>query len=387
MVALGILSTYPPTQCGLAKFSESLRDHLIAGDSDCQVGIVQVMDGPPPTERRAEVAARLEDDPGDGAVLEALNGFDAVIVQHEYGIYSGRDGEDVTTVLDAVERPVIVVLHTVLDQPTEHQRSVLEQTMDRADRVVVLSRTAARRLTKVYGVPPADVVVIPHGARVTPPPPRTLGSALRTLGSALRRPAPPTLLSWGLISPGKGIEWAIDAVAELRTMGLETRYLVVGETHPKVRERYGEAYRDSLKLRADQRQVADLVEFDAAYEDEQRLHTLIEESDVILLPYESREQVTSGVLIEAVAARKPVVATAFPHAVELLGEGAGQLVPHKDPVAMARALRRILTVPGVAADLAARAGRLAPEFAWSAVAERYRELVEDLVDSAARLAA
>jgi len=114
---------------------------LIAGDSDCQVGIVQVMDGPPPTERRAEVAARLEDDPGDGAVLEALNGFDAVIGQHEYGIYSGRDGEDVTTVLDAVERPVIVVLHTVLDQPTEHQRSALEQIMDRADRVVVLSRT------------------------------------------------------------------------------------------------------------------------------------------------------------------------------------------------------------------------------------------------------
>jgi len=396
LVALGILSTYPPAQCGIAKFSQSLHDNLIA--ADCDVGIVQVRDGPLPAGRRAEVVATLEDDPGDAAVLEALNGFDAVIVQHEYGIYGGRDGEHVTTVLDAVERPVIVVLHTVRDQPTGHQRSILEQIVDRADRVVVLSQTAKRQLREVYGVPAADVVVIPHGARVAPPPLRTLGSA-RPLKSALpwnwalpwnralRRATLPTILSWGLISPGKGIEWGIDAVAGLRGMGVEARYLVVGETHPKVRERFGEAYRDSLRLRAGLREVADLVEFDAAYEDEQRLHTLIAGADVILLPYESKEQVTSGVLIEAVAARKPIVATAFPHAVELLGGGAGRLVPHRDSAAMARALRRILTVPGVAADMTARAGLLAPDFAWSAVAYRYRELAGDLMDSAARIAA
>ncbi|MFL6114370.1 MAG: glycosyltransferase [Catenulispora sp.] len=385
-MALGILSTYPPAQCGLAKFSESLRDHLIAGDSDCQVGIVQVLDSPLPAKRRAEVVATLDDDPADRAVLEALNGFDAVIVQHEYGIYGGQDGEHVTTVLDAVRRPVIVVLHTVRDQPTEHQRSVLEQILARADRVVVLSRTAARRLREVHGVPPTEVVDIPHGARVAPPPALLPGPA-RPVASAPRRAAPPTLLSWGLLSPGKGIEWAIDAVAELRTRGVTARYLIVGQTHPKVRERFGEAYRDSLKARAEQRQVADLVEFDAAYEDEQRLHTLIAGADVIMLPYESKEQVTSGVLIEAVAARKPIVATAFPHAVELLGAGAGRLVRHRDSVAMARELRRILTVPGVAADLTARTGRLAPDFAWPAVAGRYRTLAEELVDSAARLVA
>ncbi|GAA2002105.1 glycosyltransferase [Catenulispora subtropica] len=380
MATFGVLSTYPPAACGLATFSQSLRDHLIAGDPSCDVGVVQVLDGTQEDGRRLEVVAALD---AEGvrteAAAEALNRYDTVIVQHEYGIYGGRDGENVTDVLDAVRRPVIVVLHTVLTEPSEHQRDVLENIVERADRVVVLSRTAARRLTKVYRVPPENVEVIPHGARVASRP--------HKLAQALHHMKRPTILTWGLIGPGKGIEWAIDALAELRAVGVEPRYLVVGRTHPKVLERQGEAYRDSLKERAVQRGVEDLVEFDAAYEGDRRLHQIIDASDVVLLPYDSREQVTSGVLIEAVAARRPIVATEFPHAVELLGDGAGALVPHRDPVAMARALRHVLTVPGVAADMTAQGARVAPAFAWPAVAQRYRALAGDLAGAAARLAA
>jgi glycosyltransferase involved in cell wall biosynthesis len=381
MATFGVLSTYPPAACGLATFSQSLRDHLIAGDPRCEVGVVQVLDGSQGEGRRPEVVATLDAEGRlTAAAAEALNRYDAVIVQHEYGIYGGRDGENVTAVLDAVRRPVIVVLHTVLNEPTEHQREVLEDIVRRADRVVALSHTAGQRLTKVYNVREERVEVIPHGAQVSPPPRRKLSQALHHL----RRP---TILTWGLIGPGKGIEWAIDALAELRAMGVEARYLVVGRTHPKVLEWQGEAYRGSLKGRARERQVDDLVEFDAEYEGDKRLHEIIDSSDVVLLPYDSREQVTSGVLIEAVAARRPIVATEFPHAVELLGEGAGALVQHRNPVAMARALRHVLTVPGVATDMIAQGGRVAPAFAWSAVAERYHALAERLVGSAARLAA
>jgi len=381
MTTFGILSTYPPAACGLATFSKSLRDHLIAGDPRCDVGVVQVLDGSEGDGRRAEVAATLDaEGRRTDAAAEALNRYDVVVVQHEYGIYGGRDGENVTAVLEGVRRPVVVVLHTVLNEPTEHQREVLEEVCGRAERVVALSHTAGQRLTKVYSVPEERVEVIPHGAKVSPPPRRRLTQALHHL----RRP---TILTWGLIGPGKGIEWAIDALAELRAMGVEARYLVVGRTHPKVLERQGEAYRDSLKKRAQERHVDDLVEFDANYEGDKRLHEIIDSSDVVLLPYESREQVTSGVLIEAVAARRPIVATEFPHAVELLGEGAGALVQHRNPVAMARALRHVLTVPGVATDMIAQGGRVAPAFAWSAVAERYHELGAQLASSAARLAA
>lgn len=380
MARFGMLSTYPPAACGLATFSQALRDHLIAGDPACEVDVVQVLDGAQPVSGRAEVAAVLD---GEGrgldAAIKVLSRCDTVVVQHEYGIYGGRDGERVLEVLDGLRNPVIVVLHTVLSEPTPHQREVLEEIVQRSDRVVVLSHTAGTRLTKVYGVPVERVAVIPHGARVAPPPPQN-GFDLGHV-----RPGPaarPTILSWGLIGPGKGIEWAVDAVAELRAMGVEARYLVVGRTHPKVLQRQGEAYRDALRRRAVERGVADLVEFDAEYEDDRRLHEIIDAADVVLLPYDSREQVTSGVLIEAVAARRPIVATAFPHAVELLGDGAGALVPHQNPSAMAWALRQVLTAPETAESMTAHAGLIAPTLAWSAVAHRYRKLADDVTQAA-----
>jgi glycosyltransferase involved in cell wall biosynthesis len=381
MATFGILSTYPPAACGLATFSESLRSRLIVGDPSCDVGVVQVLDGSQGEGRRGEVVATL-DAAGrrSEAAAEVLNRYDTVIVQHEYGIYGGPDGENVMDVLAAVRRPVIVVLHTVLSEPTAHQREVLEDVMRRADRVVVLSHTAGRRLADVYAVSPSHIEVIPHGAKVAPLRPHRLAKALHHIKR-------PTILTWGLIGPGKGIEWAIEALAELRGMGVEARYRVVGRTHPKVLERQGEAYRDALKRRAEDRGVDDLVEFDAEYEGDRRLHQIIDASDVVLLPYDSKEQVTSGVLIEAVAARRPIVATRFPHAVELLGDGAGALVPHQEPVAMARALRHVLTVPGVATEMTAHGARIAPDFEWSAVADRYRALAHEMTGAAARLAA
>jgi glycosyltransferase involved in cell wall biosynthesis len=153
----------------------------------------------------------------------------------------------------------------------------------------------------------------------------------------------------------------------------------MGKTHPKVLERHGEAYRTSLQRRIDDGGVADLVDLDPSYLTVADLATLVERADVVLLPYDSREQVTSGVLIEAVAAGRPVVSTAFPHAVELLADGTGVVVPQGDSGALEAALRRVLEEPGLADDMADRAARKAPELFWSAVAVRYRDMAARLV--------
>ena len=359
--AIGMISTYPPTQCGLATFSAALIEHmqLSAGS----LGVVQVVDEPEPRPGPDVVAQLVNGSPDSaGVAVRRLNGFDVVVVQHEYGIYGGPDGSDVLGIVDALTVPTIIVLHTVLQDPTASQRYILLQLLATADVVVTLTQTARRRLIASYGADPAQVVVIPHGAVDHGP-----------LSSGERPPVDRLLvLTWGLIGPGKGIEWAIDAMVGLRD--LQPRYLVMGRTHPKVLQRDGEAYRDGLAQRAREAGVHDVVELDDRYLAVGELAELVRQADVVLLPYDSREQVTSGVLIEAVAAGRPVVSTAFPHAIELLADGTGILVPQRDPAALEAALRRVLSEPGLAGELAEQAARKAPELLWASVADRYRTI-------------
>lgn len=366
--SLAIVSTYPPTRCGLATFSAALVTAIRAQQPHSRVGVVEVVERPS-RPRRAEVVGQLTG--GDalavGAAAAALTPFDLVVVQHEYGIYAGAEGVAVLQLLDRLTTPVVSVLHTVLADPSMSQRTVLEQVVDKSAAVVVMTRTARDRLLARYRVDPARVRVIPHGATLP-------------LDTAPLRPAArPTMLTWGLLGPGKGIEHAIDALAQLRDLRPQPGYVIAGQTHPKVRGLTGDSYRDMLMARARDRGVADLVELDDRYLSGAVLSALIRQAHVVVLPYESREQVTSGVLVDAVACGRPVVATAFPHAVELLRRGAGLTVPHDDTAALAGALRRVFSEPGLATRLRAGAGALAPEMSWDAVARRYVALAREIV--------
>jgi glycosyltransferase involved in cell wall biosynthesis len=329
--------------------------------------VVRVVDR---AERRVgpEIVAHLE--PASRAAqlraAAALDEFDVAIVQHEFGIYGGLDGDDVLGVLDSIGVPVIVVLHTVLTSPTQHQRAVLERVVARAQAVVTMTATARTRLLQSYDADTSRIVVIPHGA----------DEHLPTKGTHLGRP---TMLTWGLLGPGKGIEAVIDALPTLRRLDPRLRYRVVGQTHPRVLARDGEAYRTALTVRALARGVSDMVSFEASYLDRPTLRRVVAEANVVVLPYESLEQVTSGVLIEAVAAGRPVVATAFPHAVELLRGGAGLTVPHGDRAALIHALGRVLFEQGLAASMVDRGVRIAPDVRWPTVARRYHELAHALL--------
>ena len=369
----GFLSTYTPTECGLATFTAALAAELEAGPPSGRIGVVRVVDQLQRNTKPEIVHHLVTSSPGGEAEAAAiLDGFDAVVVQHEYGIYGGPDGDQVLAVLEQLTVPVIVVLHTVLVDPTPHQREVLERVLAAADALVTMTPTARRRLLNGYPVDPAKVSLIPHGAADN-----RLPRGARAAQPASR----PTILTWGLLGPGKGIEWVVDALAELRDVDPAPRYLVVGQTHPRVAERQGEAYRHCLMKRAAERGVAHMVEFDDRYLSLTALGGIVAGADVVILPYDSREQVTSGVLVEALAAGKPVIATGFPHAVETLGGGTGLLVPHRDPAAMAGALRRVLTEPGLADRLGARAAAVAPHLLWPAVADRYRVLAGKLVEA------
>ncbi|HEX9337896.1 MAG TPA: glycosyltransferase, partial [Pseudonocardiaceae bacterium] len=187
------------------------------------------------------------------------------------------------------------------------------------------------------------------------------------------------ILTWGLLGPGKGIEWGIEAMALLDDVLPRPHYIVAGRTHPKVLARQGEQYRRRLESRACALGVHDRVRFDARYLDAGSLRDLVARAQVVLLPYDSRDQITSGVLVEAITARIPVVATRFPHAVELLADGAGILVDHQDPAAIATAIRTILTDQATAAGMTTAATAAARTLGWASVADQYRRLAEGLV--------
>jgi glycosyltransferase involved in cell wall biosynthesis len=194
----------------------------------------------------------------------------------------------------------------------------------------------------------------------------------------------PTILTWGLLAPGKGIERLIEAMASLQDLPTPPRLVIAGPTHPAVLAADGEAYRESLAKQARRLKVAKSVSFDADYRGPDELSALIQSAAVVVLPYDSTDQATSAALVDSIASGRPVVATAFPHAVELLGGGAGTVVAHDDPDALVAALRELLTDPNVAGSKAARARDLARTMAWPVIADSYLMLGQRLV--AARLA-
>ena len=374
MTTFGFLSTYPPTLCGLASFTASLRGAL---PPDSAGGVVRAIESGNSANVPGVVGDLVADSPPscqDAATL--LDREDAVIVQHEYGIYGGEDGEDVLRVLELLRVPAIVVLHTVLTSPTPHQRAVLNGVLAAASAIVVMSETARARLVAGYAVPPGRLRVIPHGAADTG------GSAVIPHPSQQRQ-----ILTWGLLGPGKGIEWGIEAMSLLPTQWPEPRYLVAGRTHPKVLAHQGERYRHSLLVQTERLGVGDRVRFDSRYLDPVSLRRLVARAEVVLLPYDSREQVTSGVLIEAVTARTPVVATRFPHAVELLSDGAGTLVDHQDPQGIATAIQTILSDRDVATRMTAAAGIAARSLGWTSVAKQYSKLGAEVVSARAPVVA
>lgn len=363
----GFLSTYPPTRCGLATFTRSLA-HAVAGRHPDRATVVRVLDeaeAPEPApESNVRIAATLR--AGDAASLQntarALNRCDVVVVQHEYGIYGGPDGAEVLDVLEALRVPVIAVLHTVLPQPSPGQRRVLERVVELATATVVMTERARETLQASFRADRDKVLVIPHGATVAP------------RHSLSHRSPSPTILTWGLIAPGKGIERGIAAFAALRDRGVDARYVIAGQTHPKVLAHAGEAYRESLVALAHELGVAASVQFVNRYLTPEDLAGLLSAADAVLLPYDSHEQATSGVLVEALAEGAPVVATAFPHAVETLTGTAGIAVPHDDVHAMTLALERVLQ-----RSEARRASRRSGSgLSWPEVADRYLELAERL---------
>jgi len=368
---IGFVSTYQPTNCGIATFSSSLMSAINVGNSYA-TKVVRLVEKREQQDLSApEVIATMV--AGDARSIEraaiALNNLDVALIQHEFGIYGGEDGAEVLTLVSKLVVPTIVVLHTVLSAPSAHQRSIIVALCDRAAAVVVMSKVARNRLIANGSIDASKIFLIHHGAR------RILTHSFH---SPLERPI---VLTWGLISPGKGIEWVIRAMGQLGDITPAPIYIVAGRTHPKVMEHEGESYRNSLQLLIADLALENSVKLWPEYLSSDALDNLIASSSMVVLPYDNSEQVTSGVLVEAVSAGRPIIATRFPHAVELLEGDVGSLVAFRNPSAISEAIRRILVDPGVAEEMSRRTSVIAKVIQWPTVARQYMQLATSLTYS------
>ena len=372
-----ILSTYPPRACGLATFARDLRSGLIDAGLSCDV--VSVVRRPAGSEQRPEVVAEVDqptlaDYRAAGAQIaggpQTGETADVVSVQHEFGIFGGPEGRHVLAFMEASERPVVTTLHTVLPTPPGHYRRALAAVVARSARVVVMTETARDLLRTVYGVPPSKVAVVPHGAPAAAPiPPPGLRAELGLSGRTV-------LLTFGLLGPSKGVEFAIASLQQAVDAQPDVLYVVLGATHPEIVEREGEAYRERLQAEVAARGLGDHVRFVDQYVDNEELWGWLCAADVYVTPYPGMDQICSGTLAYALAAGLPVVSTPYLHAREVLAGGAGALVPYGDTDAFGAALARYASDPDARAEAAARARAYGATTTWPLTGAAYREVFE-----------
>lgn len=372
---IAIVGCFRPRLCGIATYTADVHDHLLRERPGMQVDIYAMR------TRRTDpvdgaVVRSIDCDDSDAyrAAADAINasGAEVVWLQHEFGIFGGPDGELVLELVDRIAAPLVVTLHTILPDPSERQRQIMQRLVARASRLVSMSDHGQDLLTSIYGADRRQVVRIEHG---TPDRPFEAVSPLRRkLGIENR----PVLSTFGLIGPGKGLENAIRALPAIAARHPDVLYRIVGATHPNLIAHEGESYRASLEALAEELGVTGNIAWENRFLDTLEFLDQIELCDIYLAPYPNLAQITSGTLAYAVALGRAVVSTPFVHARELLAQDVGVLLPDASSEAISAAVLDLLADPAELAAVRQRAYRRGRQTAWPAVAAQSAALLAEV---------
>lgn len=337
---IALVGNFLPRQCGIATYTTDTFTALRARFPDSAIDVYAMNDRPEGYDYPEAVVGTIAQDDRlsyvEAARAIAESGADVLWLQHEYGIFGGKAGDHILALLDRVTIPVVVTLHTVLEQPSPDQRRVMEALLRRAARVIVMAERGRETLVKTFGARRTAISVIPHGV-----PDRALVDPA-TLKDRFGWAGRDVVLTFGLLSPDKGIETMIAALPAIAERRPEVLYVVLGATHPHLIAREGEAYRERLKAVAAELGVGDHVEFIDEFVEHNGLIDRLQAADIYVTPYRNPAQVTSGTLSYAIGVGRPVVSTPYIHATEILADGHGVLVDFGDSEAFAREIGGLL---------------------------------------------
>jgi glycosyltransferase involved in cell wall biosynthesis len=382
--SIALIGSYTPRRCGIATFTADVYQTLTQTRPEAKCDVYALTDIEGAYQYPPEVVSEIrQNEIGDYlAAASRLNATmpDIICVQHEFGIYGGLAGEHLLMLLEATNRPVVTTLHTILEAPSDDQRRVFAKLLARSARVIVMAERGGEILRRVWAVPAEKILVIPHGA-----PDRALGPTepfKHALGYAGRE----LLFTFGLLSPGKGIETVIKALPRIVAERPDVLYVVLGCTHPHLIAHEGETYRHGLESLVKELGVEDHVRLIDTYTDTPILVEYLQAADIYVTPYLNAQQITSGTLAYAAALGRPIVSTPYWHAQELLSNGRGRLTPFGSSNAIADEVIDLLTHPDVRETLSRRIWQAGRETVWPLFGARMVETFDSVLAQSAHTA-
>jgi len=374
---IAVVGNYLPRICGIATFtsdlSEALAHKLPNPENVIAIAMDDIEEGYDYPERvKFEIRENVLRDYISATDFLNLNQIDTVILQHEYGIFGGKDGVHIIHMLKNLKIPAITTLHTVLSKPSDEQRAIIHELAKYSQKLVVMAHKAKEILHDIYKIPDSMISIISHGIPDIPfVDPYFYKDKFGLEGKRV-------VLTFGLISPSKGIEFMIKALPKIIEKHENTIYIILGVTHPGLLKTNGEEYRHFLQSTVKKLGLAEHVQFHNKFVDLETLTEYLIATDIYVTPYLSKEQITSGTLSYAVGAGNAVVSTPYLYAEELLAKGRGRLVPFRDSESLAQEINELFSNENKHNTIRKKAYLYGREMVWKEVAERYLRLVSEV---------
>jgi glycosyltransferase involved in cell wall biosynthesis len=379
---IAFVSSCLPRKCGIATFSANLS-HALENNVGLDAVSFIALNNNGSYDYTHNVIIEIEQDKLDdycqAASLINSSEVDVVSLQHEFGLFGGPDGIYLQVFLKHLEKPVVTTFHTVLQSPSPGQKKAFMETAASSRALVVMNSLAIDFMTDIYDIPRSKIHLIPHGVSETEyKEPSYYKQQLQLQDHFL-------ILTFGFLSPNKGIEIMLEALPAVVEKHSHVLYMILGITHPVEKKQNGEAYRESLETMVKKLGLAQNVIFIDAFVDDEAMDRYVGAADLVVCPYHSGDQITSGVLSAALSKGKAIISTPYLHAQEALSEGRGRLVNANDPAAMSAETMHLLENPREREALAQKAYALGRQMGWSSVSRQYLETFEGVIEPAVKV--
>jgi len=379
-INIGFLSTYPPRECGIATFTQDLVQGLDKIEHLQKPKVVAVSNSGYCYSARVVMELIQHDRESYIKTAQAINSsnLDLLVVEHEYGIFGGEAGEYILDLIDHLRIPYIATLHTVLPSPSEKQRKILSRIGEKSEKIVTMARNTKPVLEKVYGIPSSKIEMIHHGV------PHRILESREILKEKHGLSGRSVVSTFGLIGPGKGLEYGIEAISRVAKEHKGVIYLILGQTHPSIKSESGESYRDMLIKLVDRLGVGEHVRFVDKYLTKDEIIKYLRLTDIYMTPYLGKDQAVSGTLAYAVGYGRVIVSTPYSYAREMLSEGRGLLARFNDAGSLADQILYVLKHPEEKKRMEDRTLEIGKTMTWNHVAEQYAKLFADTLKKSAR---